>query len=244
MNELRIAICEDEQEECQKLFDFIQNSESETLTDIFESGEALLKTYRPGMYDLIFMDIYLSGISGVETVRTIRRIDSHVSIAFTTTSSDYALEGYRLDVMKYLEKPVTPDAVLDAINLARQKRRDLPCLQILDGRKNLSVPFEQIEYVEQKAHDLYFHLVKDRTLKTRGRLDTIETSFSPYPYIRCHKSYLVNLAFVTRLDKELMVFHMQNGNNVHIRRENLTKAKNAWETWLFDMARKAGINET
>lgn len=244
MNELRIAICEDEPEESEKLLRFIGSSGMDTRTDVFENGEDLLKTYKPDAYDLIFMDIYLSGLSGVDTVRAIRQTDKRVPIAFTTTSADHALDGYRLDVMRYMEKPVTADAVLDALKLAERKRRELPGLQIAEGRKNLSIPLGQILYVEQKAHDLYFHLTGNRILKARGRLDEIESSFPPLPYIRCHKSYLANLDFVTGLDKELMVFHMKDGSNVHIRRENLKKAKDAWETRLFDMARKAGTDET
>lgn len=243
MNELRIAICEDEPEEYEKLLRFIRSSKTDTQTDVFKSGEDLLKTYRPSAYDLIFMDIYLPGLSGVETVRAIRRIDSIVPIAFTTTSADHALDGYRMDVMKYMEKPFTADAVSDALKQAERKRQELPGLLITDSRKTLSIPFGQILYVEQKAHELYFHLTGNRTLKTRGRLDETEPSFASFPYIRCHKSYLVNLDFVTGLDRELMVFNMQDGTNVHIRRENLKKAKDAWETRLFDRTRKAGTDE-
>ncbi len=243
MNELRIIVCEDEPEESRELRKLIADSGINVRTEIYESGEALLNAYHPDICDLIFMDIYLSGLSGVDTVRAIREIDSRVPIVFTTTSTDHALDGYRLDVMKYLEKPVTADEVLDALNLARLRRRELPGLLLFDNRRELSVPFAQILYVEQKAHDLYFHLTGGRILKARGRLDEIEASFPTSSYLRCHKSYLVNLAFVTGLDKELIVFHMQDGSNVHIRRENLKKAKDAWENWLFLMARKAGNYE-
>ena len=59
-----------------------------------------------------------------------------------------------------------------------------------------------------------------------------------FPFFRCHKSYLANLAFVTGIDRELMVFHMRGGEKVYIRRENFKKAREAWELFLFDEARK------
>ena len=62
-------------------------------------------------------------------------------------------------------------------------------------------------------------------------------------FFRCHKSYLVNLAYVTGIDQEMMVFYMKEGNTVYIRRDLFKKAKNAWELWLYNMARKKGASQ-
>ena len=72
----------------------------------FASSEELLEAFRPGGFDLLLMDIYMDGMTGVEAVRKIREMDETIPIAFTTTSTEHTLESYRLSVLKYLEKPV------------------------------------------------------------------------------------------------------------------------------------------
>ena len=240
MDELRIAVCEDNSEECNMLLSLIRDSGMKTEIKVFTTGEELLENYRQGSYDLIFMDIYMEGISGVETIKRIREQDMEVPVAFTTTSTDYALESYRLDVVKYIEKPVKAKAVQDMLQLAFLKRGSLPGLTIFMESKRVVIPFGQILYVEQQAHDLLFYLSDGRCLRTKGRLDEVEASFPPFSFMRCHKSYLANLAFVTGLDTELMTFRMVNGHNVYIRRESMKKAKTAWETYMFDVVRRLG----
>lgn len=242
MEELRVAVCEDNPEEFEKLFLMMQNSGIPVKTGIFENGEAFLAEYHPGLYDLILMDIYLSGISGVDAIQAVRAVDPEIPVAFITTSKDHALEGYRLHVARYLEKPVTEKAVADVLKLACERRQNAPGIKILHNGKSRSVPFRQILYIEQKAHHLLFYLTDGQTLKTRGKLNEIEASFASLPFIRCHKSYLANLAFVTGLDKELMTYRMADGTNVHIRRESFRQARDTWETYLFQTARKDGIS--
>ncbi len=126
MEELRIAVCEDNPEEFEKLFLLIQNSGMPVQTGIYENGEAFLAEYHPGLYDLILMDIYLDGISGVDTIQAVRSMDPEIPVAFITTSKEHALEGYRLNVARYIEKPVTGQAVADVLQLACEKSRTPP----------------------------------------------------------------------------------------------------------------------
>lgn len=240
MDSLRVAVCEDDPAEFEQLFLMLQDSGFSVRTSVFESGEAFLEEYRPGCYDLVLMDIYMRGMSGVETVRRIRETDRELPVAFVTCSPDYALEGYRLEVAKYMEKPIRRQAVQEILKLAYEKRQNRPGIQILQGKRSVSVPFAQILYVEQKAHDLLYHLADGRLLRTKGKLNEAEAFFPEPPYIRCHKSYLANLAYVTGLDRELMVYRMRDRTNVHIRRESLKRAKDAWENWLFQAARREG----
>ena len=92
--------------------------------------------------------------------------------------------------------------------------------------------------MEQKAHYLTFHLLDNKTIQAKGKLDELMPQLEAFPFFRCHKSYLANLAFVTGIDRELMVFHMRGGEKVYIRRENFKKARQAWELFLFEEARK------
>ena len=238
MEELLIALCEDDADEQKKLISLIQSGRVPAKTTVFDSGEALLGNDPSGSFDLVLMDIYMDGISGVEAARRIRNIDPEIPVAFVTTSKEHALDGYRLNVNRYLEKPVSQKAMDDVLLFALDRRENPPGITILVQGRPLSLPVRRLLYVEQKAHYLTFHLLDNKTIQAKGKLDELMPQLEAFPFFRCHKSYLANLAFVTGIDRELMVFHMRGGEKVYIRRENFKKAREAWELFLFDEARK------
>lgn len=234
---IRTAVCEDSVEEQERLLTLIRGCGIPTQIDVFSSGEAFLSAFTSGKYDLIFMDIYMSGMSGIDVITAVRRVDDTVSVAFATTSSDHTLESYRLDVIKYIEKPVRKKAVRELLELARLRRSSRPHLTLRCEGRELAVFFDRILYVEQMAHELQFCLTGGDMIHVNDRLDALEPLFAGMDFFRCHKSYLVNLAYVQELDRTLMVFRMKNGKNVHIRRESLAEARSAYERYLFDRVR-------
>lgn len=243
MEELQIALCEDDADEQQNLISLIRSGAVPAQVSVFGSGEAFLKAHQPGFQDLILMDIYMGGISGVEVVRRLRNMEPDVPVAFITTSKDHALDGYRLNVARYLEKPVSQQAVDEILRLALEKKENPSGITILLQGKSLALPARRLLYVEQKAHYLIFYLLGGKTIQTKGKLDELVPQLEAFPFFRCHKSYLANLSFVMDIDRELMVFHMKEGKKVYIRRENFKKAKQAWELWLFRAAREGGEYE-
>lgn len=120
MEELKLALCEDDKEEQERLICLAQAGQVPVSVTAFENGEAFLKDYQPGRFDMVLMDIYMGGISGVETVRRLREQEPDLPVAFVTSSQDHALDGYRLKVAKYIEKPVTQEDMDGAIALAAQ----------------------------------------------------------------------------------------------------------------------------
>lgn len=237
MEALQAAVCEDDPAEQQNLLALIGRSGIPTLCSVFSSGEAFLASFQPGKYDLILMDIYMGGLSGVETVAEVRKTDESVPIAFATTSVDFTLESYRLGVLKYIEKPAGEKAVRELLELALLKRDSRPRLFLKIEGVDVGVPFERILYVEQQAHGLLVHLTGGELLHATERLDALEPRFEGRGFFRCHKSFLVNLAYVRSFDRELMVFTIQGGENVYIRRESLAEARRAYESYLFRQAR-------
>lgn len=243
MEPLRIAVCEDSPEEMEKLLGILGQSKIPTETEAFASGEDFLKTYRMGKYDLLLMDIYMGGMTGIEVVTKIRKTDAALVVAFTTTSTDHTLEGYRLNAMKYIEKPVQKRALLELLQFAQLIKESTPRLLLKKDRKDVSVPFERILYAEQKDRTILFYLTGGDVLQVNGKLDKIEPQFAGQPFFRCHKSYLVNLSYVAELDKSMMMFLMKEGSPVYIRRESMGKARKAYEDYLFAAAREMGDDE-
>lgn len=111
---------------------------------VFASGEALLEAWRPHTFDLLLMDIYMDGMTGVETVKQLRDRGEDLPVAFITSSTDHALDSYRLSALKYIEKPVRPGDVLEILELARLKKGNAPALTIQRGGVREEIPVSDI----------------------------------------------------------------------------------------------------
>lgn len=230
---LQIAICEDNPSDAKLLISYIMESGIACRWEVFTSGEALLEAFRPGNFNLIFLDIYLEGIKGVDAASEIRKADRTVMLSFTTTSTDHALESYRLRATSYLEKPIKQEDVMETISLALVKRNTAAYITLLIGgtKKNLAV--DSILYFELQNHAIMVHTHTEilRTSQT-VKLNHIKPML-PEHFLRCHHSYLINLHYVKEIDKEFAVFIMQNNDRVHIRRRDLQKSIKAYEDYLF-----------
>lgn len=147
---LKIAVCEDETDQRNRLLTLLDESSIKNTYSVFENGEKLLKVFERGKYDLILMDIYMdSELSGIETVKLIRKKDKDISVAFVTTSKDHALESYRLSAIKYIEKPYSKENIEDTLSLALLKKHDVPSLLVQKNGSLQKIPFADIIYIEQ-----------------------------------------------------------------------------------------------
>ena len=234
---LNIAVCEDKIEEQEHLLEIIKNSEILSEVSVYNSGEEFLMEYEVEKFHLIFMDIYMSGISGLEAIRSIRKIDENILVAFTTNSMEHTLESYRLEAIKYIEKPIKEKPIEDLLKLAWIKKENTVQLRLeINGRPTF-IAFNRIIYIEQKSHSIFLFLANGDIIRANEKLDNVVKQFEGQSFFRCHKSFLVNFSYVKSLDKELMVFVMKNNKNVHIRRESLPIARKKFEAYLFKMSR-------
>ncbi len=235
---LKIGICEDNEQDMDSLVECIKDSKTNVDIQTFSCAEPLINSFIPGTFDLIFFDIYTGAMLGVEAATRIREIDKTVIIAFTTTSTEHTLQSYRVKALAYIEKPVTKQEVLDVLLLALAKKNSSSYISLMSGGKEKKIPVENIHFVEQKNHAVNVYKT-DGILRTSQsvKLDEIEPLLSN-SFIRCHNSYIVNLAYVKQIDCDLAVFIMENNERVHIRQKDLKKSKQAFENYLFNLSRE------
>lgn len=239
---LRIAVCEDMPKDADLLLRCISESGIPAECNAFSTGEELAKAFLPGQYDLIFLDIYMDEVQqGITAATKIRETDTTVTLAFTTTSKEHALESYRLKACAYLEKPVRLADVREVLEQAKNKRENAPAIRLLIEGTYREIPLDSILYFEQKNHAVSVNTLTE-TLRTSQtvKLGDIEPQL-PENFFRCHHSYIVNLRYVRELDQELRIFKMQNGDTVYIRRPSLGKAVKAYQSLLFSAARGGGL---
>jgi len=238
MSALRIAICEDLDKDSEHLNSLIGESGIDAEVSLFKSGGAFLASQPAGKYDLVFLDIYMGNITGVDAARILRSSDEQCGIVFTTTSEDFRSEAFDVGAEQYLIKPVSKEKLLRVLQKRTGGSRKKTCTVNVKG-DHIEIPYDDIMYVEVKNHNCIVHMT-DGEIST-GTTMTIEGFQNILPssrFMRCHKSYIVNLSFVKSVDRD---FLMKNGDTVYIRRSDLAKCKR-WESeldkWRLDEAGK------
>jgi DNA-binding LytR/AlgR family response regulator len=229
---LKIAICEDIQEEAEALEQQLKRLEPHAEIDVFQEGTAFLSSEWRGQYDVIFLDIFMPELTGVDVAEKIRKHDVYVTIVFITNSTSHALEGYRLNVRKYLMKPCSDEDLISVLEIVRRERDLRPYLNIrLNwGWDNVHVMFDEILFIQEISPYCYIHTTKDVLQVNRfTKMKDLEKLLPYPPFLRCHHSYIVNFQFVEAADND---FFMKDGSVVYIRGKDRSVVSKMYSEWL------------
>ena len=233
---MNIAICDDVAADAEKIRSYLlahfKQSGFTGNIHMFESGEALLTNYYPGRFDVLFLDIYMGGITGVETAKRIRENDPNCLLVFMTISDSHMRDGFALRAASYIEKPLTPEKLEVAFTQCRNTfMKNARYIEISFARNGLKIPFPRIMYVEISGRSVFFHTDTDETLKTQMTMDEVEKQLDSPAFIRCHRSFIVNMNHVEGIQGNDLT--MKNGQLVPIRingRKEVVSALNAFLT--------------
>lgn len=207
----RIAICDDEQyfrlKEKELIEEYMRNHKYRCQLDLYSSGKEMLDKISNSLsYDIIFLDINMDELDGIETAGKIRMLSTSVYIVFVTAYISYALEGYKVGAVRYLLKEHTglESAIkecLNAIVCQMDYREKIYHLKLADGSKN--IPVDSILYVESRLHKVIFFVIEDeiKEYSRYDKLDTVETDLKAYGFCRTHQSFLVNMSHIIRVDR-------------------------------------------
>ena len=136
----------------EKLKEYCAQRGLECRVEQFSNGRALLKAFSPGKYQILFLDIYMPGYSGMQAAQEIREQDEHCFLAFTTTSEEHALESYGVYAAGYLLKPYSREQLYEVMDWCMEHMPPLSrALNVLSDRENVSLPLREIRYIEVSA---------------------------------------------------------------------------------------------
>lgn len=222
---MRVAIVDDEVDMRQQLSEYVRHfsDEVDIALDVvcFPSGDTLLEDYK-GIYDIIILDIDMPGTNGMDTARAIREVDDQVTLIFVTNIAQYAINGYEVDAVDYIIKPIGYyDFSMKfhrTISKAAQRQEKVVYIDTQEGRRRLKV--NDIQYVEVLSHYLFFHL-EDNSYKARGSMQNVEGELEQYGFVRIHRSYMINIRFVEKLLSKEVTVAGQVFNVGRTYRENL-----------------------
>ena len=202
---MNIAIVDDNLNDRKMILDylsqFFNESGGDYTTSTFEDGVSFLKDYSFS-YDFIIFDIDMPQMSGIDTAKELRKKDSNVTIMFVTNMPQYALEGYSVEAVDYVLKPLSyPDFRLKMKKATRYiLRNSVKKVTINTTEEGLiTVDSSDIYYVESKLHYIYYH-TKKGIYKMRAKLTEVEDILLPYHFARSGGSFLINLAYLEKID--------------------------------------------
>lgn len=236
MNLLPIAVCDDLEEERallgHMLRSYAQRKGLSLQLHFFVSGEELLHNIRQVCAcQVLFLDVYMSGISGVEAARRLRAAGCGTSIVFATTSTDHGVDSFEVRASDYLVKPFRQEEVDRALDWCLEHMPEpLRSLSVYAEGETQEFPLASVLYIEVLGHQSHIHTLR-QTVVVRKSLDDLERAVDSPDFFRCHRSFLVNLNFVQDITGS--DFRLSDGTLVPISSGNLSKIRNLFSDWTY-----------
>lgn len=200
---IRVAVIEDEMSAFKTLNGYLNKIQQETdvafhVINYPKAEDFLYQNL--SLFDIVFMDIELPGMNGMEAARKLRQSGSAAILLFVTNMAQYAVKGYEVDAIDFIVKPIT------YFDFAMKMQKVLRRVKMLSsgsisvstkvGMKRILI--SEIKYVEVSGHHLIYHAESGDT-DVCGSLGDLESQLGGAGFFRCNNCYLVNLAYVSEL---------------------------------------------
>lgn len=218
---IRVAIVEDESDYRDVLSEYLRKYGTENSMSFqiktFTDGLEIASDYKPE-YDIIFMDIQMKHMNGMKAAEEIRKLDEDVNFIFITTTIEYAVQGYLVDALGYVLKPVPYLAFSQILNKAVRKlnqRQDQVYLNVdlEEGKKRIAI--DSISYIESQGHYIILH-TETGDFQTTGPLKRVEELLESKGFAKCHNAYLINLKHVVGTKQSNLI--LTSGEEIAISR--------------------------
>ena len=230
---LNIAIVEDDDREAEILEKYITEYGSKNnkpfKLERFKNAYSLLENYRH-VYDIIFMDIMMPQINGIEAAKKLRESDQVVTLIFVTNMAKYAVQGYEVDALDFIVKPVKYSTFDMKFKKALAKIAAIKDFHIAISHNGgtLYLSARQITFIEVSGHKVIYHMLDD-VVGGYGSLSDLEKQLQCCSFLRCNSCYLINPRYINSVNGYTVT--MTNGEELaisHPRKKNFMKQLADW----------------
>lgn len=238
---MRIAIVDDLTAESDKMAEFLHKLAAENCMTFeiscFKSGEAFLDAFERGSFDIVFMDIYMNGITGVETAKEMRKLDRHCLLIFLTTSMEHMPEAFSCHAFEYIQKPINEERVMqvmtDALHILPKETQ---YMEFTSNRQTVRLLYA--DFVVSVTSDHYLNITdsEGRVYKTR---QTLSEFMKPLEkdgrFLQINKGILVNMDYIISIEDNVCT--LQNGQIFPVRVRDGFKIREIWYQYGFGQIR-------
>lgn len=217
MEKIKCCVVDDEPLAQELIKRYIEQTPFLEFVSSFSSASAAIKTIIEDDIDLVFLDIQMPELNGIEFSKV---ISNKCKIIFTTAFSQYAIDAFKANAIEYLLKPISYPEFLNAANKALQvldlEERASHCNQCNDHYiivkseyKLVQIPLKEITYIESIKDYVRFCLENGTTVMSLMSIKNIEEKLSKYQFMRVHRSFIVNTSKITLIERNRIVFGKQ-----------------------------------
>lgn len=216
-----IAIVEDDAVQAKCIEKYINSWACEKFAEvracIFTSAENFLFEFEDNKdLNIILLDVMMHGMNGIELAKKVRKLDRGQSIIFITGAADYIAEGYEVEAINYLIKPVKKEKLFSCLTKALEKQNEQPPFIIISSNyEKVKIFCDEIIFVESIAHNLKIK-TKNKTYITRMLLSDIEKMLGTTYFVKTHRAFIVNISLIRQIQKEFLF--MEDGSKIPISR--------------------------
>ena len=237
---LKIAICDDE-----KIFlmiiesiikEFLEDRKIDFKIDCYQKSIVLLEEI--SWFDIIFLDIDMPEIDGLEIAREIRKRNTKTKIIYVTSYTDYMRCAFEVHAFEYITKPFEArkliDIMTEALDYLKQEDTEQVKTVTLRTRQGIqSILLQDIYYFEVKNHCVTTHLKDEKLILVNMKLKELAQLLEDDDFIYCHRSYLLNLCCVKRIESKNVV--LLNGQRIPISQKKCAELKKRYCQYLSNI---------
>ena len=233
---MRIAVCDDQLQHRTQAVTAIRDylRSAGVLVDDFKDGRSFLNAFAKRPYDLVFLDIEMPEMDGIATARKLREKSREVPIIFLTSHIEYALEGYEVNALRYLTKPINSTKLYEVLDFVASQMQEQKVLWVKTDLSEERVHMKEILFMEAQNQNILISTRKD-AYTVRYNLSDYEQELREDGFFRIHRGYLVALRHIKSVEKSQVT--LVDNTVLPVSRSKEKELKNA----LFQYIRKEAI---
>jgi len=228
---MRIAICDDEELfriEFKAVLDKVLINVDYDI-DTFSDGVNLYEAFLKCPFDLVFLDIEMPGIDGITLAKRLRAVSENIQIVFLTSHIEYALEGYEVNALRYLVKPVDINKLREVLKYIQDKKTNSHQIMIREEGEDIVIDLNDIIYMESMDKNVRIVTSKCEYI-TRYNISDFEEELKNSGFYRIHRGYLISLSKVKKIVKNDVV--MDGDISLPVSRSNIKTLKDALYSYV------------
>ena len=224
---LNIAIVDDNIFDAERLNHSVKKSLSELNPELkfeiesFKNGEEILESFEPGKFQIIFMDIIMKTLTGIETAQKLRELDNKVLIVFTTTSQEFVFDAFPIHSFDYILKPYNQERINYVLSEAvKILSANEPYINVRVSRSSYKIPLKNISAILSNDHNVELVMRNGQSMLCSMTFREFQTILADEErFLECNRGIIINMDCVMSLSKDKDTFIMQNGAqySIHVR---------------------------
>ena len=211
---------------------------------LFSSGEALLDAHSSCRFSVIFLDVFMTGLSGIETAAKIRETDEDVFLIFLTTSNDHQAQAIHWHVFDYINKEEGPEAVVRVMDrlLRRHTRETGPCLSFSADKAEIRLPYKDLVCLTADRNYLVIHSRRKKVYRTRMTLSSVWSQLEPDGrFLQILRGVVVNMDYITDIADSTC--RLQGDLLLPVSIRNRDRVERLWTDYTFSKIRRESMSE-